>query len=123
MNKTCQQCKDDFTIYPDDQVYYKKIGVREPKLCVQCRAQRRLAFRNERVFYKRPCDRCKKDVVSMYSPHKPYPVWCYECWFSDDWDATEYGQSYDPTRPTFEQISEVYRKIPKVALIYVRSVN
>src|SRR3989344_4315175 len=123
MNKTCQQCKDDFTIYPDDQVYYKKIGVREPKLCVQCRAQRRLAFRNERSFYKRPCDKCKKDVVSMYSPNKPYTVWCHDCWFADDWDPVDYGQEYDPSRPFFEQFGELWNKVPKINLIGLRNVD
>ncbi|MEK7507493.1 MAG: hypothetical protein AAB602_00200 [Patescibacteria group bacterium] len=121
--KICGQCKNQFTIEPDDFGFYEKFGVPPPQMCPLCRAQRRLAFRNERVFYKRPCDKCKKDVVSMYSPNKPYPVWCYECWFADDWDATEYGQNYDPVRPILKQINEVYMKVPKVALIYVRSVN
>lgn len=59
----------------------------------------------------------------MYSPNKPYPVWCYECWFKDDWDAAEYGTDFDPSRPFLDQVQELYKKVPKVALIYVRSVN
>ena len=121
--KTCQNCKQEFVIEPDDFAWYEKFGVSIPKMCPLCRAQRRLAFRNERVFYKRPCDKCKKEVISMYSPNKPYPVWCYECWFADDWDATEYGQNYDPRKNFLEQVRDVYKKVPKVALIYVRSVN
>ena len=121
--KTCQGCKKDFTIEPEDFAFYEKIKVQTPKMCPQCRAQLRLLFRNERVFYKRPCDKCTRDVISMYSPNKSYPVWCYECWFADDWDATEYGQGYDLARPFLEQFQEVYDKVPKVALIYVRSVN
>mgnify|MGYP001558988126 FL=1 len=121
--KVCQNCKVSFEIDASDFVFYEKFGVDTPKMCSLCRAQRRLAFRNERVFYKRKCDKCKKDVVSMYSPNKPYPVWCYECWFADDWDATDYGQPYDPARPFMEQLKEIYQKVPKVALIYVRSVN
>jgi len=121
--RSCQNCKNEFVIEPDDFVVYEKFGVLPPKMCPLCRAQRRLAFRNERIFYKRPCDKCKKEVISMYSPNKPYPVWCYECWFADDWDATEYGQAYNPRRSFWEQAKEVYEKVPKVALIYVRSVN
>ena len=121
--KNCQNCKADFTIEPEDFEFYEKIKVSTPKMCPRCRAQFRLAFRNERVFYKRPCDKCKRDVISMYSPNKPYPVWCHECWFADDWDATEYGQGYDSTHPFLEQFQEVYNKVPKVALIYVRSMN
>ena len=121
--KICQNCKSKFTIEPDDFEFYKKIDVVPPAMCSLCRAQRRLAFRNERVFYKRACDKCKREVISMYSPNKPYPVWCYECWFADDWDSTDYGQAYDPARSFLEQVQEVYMKVPKVALIYVRSIN
>ncbi len=121
--KTCQNCKNQFVIEPDDFTFYEKIGVLPPKMCSVCRAQRRLAFRNERVFYKRACDKCRKGIVSMYSPNKPYPVWCYECWFGDDWDAAEYGQDYDPNQSFLEQVKRIYDAVPKVALIYVRSVN
>ena len=121
--KTCQNCKSDFPVYEEDLKFYERFEVGLPKMCPLCRAQRRLAFRNERVFYKRLCDKCKKDMISMYSPNKPYPVWCYDCWFSDDWDATEYGKNYDSKRPFLEQVQEIYNRVPKVALIYVRSVN
>ncbi len=121
--RNCKNCKSDFIIKSEDFDFYNKFSVPAPLMCPLCRAQRRLMFRNERVFYKRPCDKCKKSVISMYSPNKIYPVWCYECWFADDWDATEYGQDYDPKIPFLEQIRKVYQKVPKVALIYVRSVN
>lgn len=122
-SKNCTQCKNDFSVSEDDIVLYEKFKVSTPKMCPLCRAQRRLAFRNERVFYKRSCDKCKKDVVSMYSPNKPFPVWCYECWFAEDWDAAEYGRNYDPKYPFLEQVRNLYNQVPKMALIYVRSVN
>src|SRR3989344_3784067 len=121
--RNCQNCKQEFVIEPEDLDFYKKFDVPAPLMCPLCRAQRRLMFRNERVFYKRPCDKCKRSVISMYSPNKIYPVWFYECWFADDWDATEYGQDYDSGRPFLNQVQELYQKVPKVALIYVRSVN
>lgn len=121
MKTTCDKCTNGFEITSDDQSFYEKMGVVAPSLCPKCRAQLRLSFRNERVFYKRACDKCKKDVVSMYSPNKPYTVWCYDCWFADDWDATEYAQDYDSNRPFLEQFEELWRAMPKVALIYVRS--
>src|ERR1044072_2312694 len=121
--RTCQNCKQSFTIDAEDFDFYKKFGVPPPAMCPQCRAQRRLAFRNERAFYKRKCDKCGKDVVSMYSPNKPFTVWCYECWFADDWDPTQYGRAWDPSRPFLEQFEQVWRAVPKVALIYQRSVN
>jgi hypothetical protein len=121
--KQCQNCNQEFRIEPEDFAFYEKIKVPPPKLCSFCRAQWRLSFRNERVFYKRKCDRCKKEVVSMYSPNKSYTVWCHDCWFADDWDAMEYGREYDSTRSFFEQFEDLWKHVPKIALIYTRSIN
>lgn len=59
----------------------------------------------------------------MYSPNKPFPVWCHDCWFKDDWDPMDYGRPYDAKRPFMEQFDALWRTVPKVALVYVRSVN
>lgn len=123
MEKSCNYCGDEFEIYPDDQSYYAKIGIDEPRLCVLCRAQRRLAFRNERSFYKRPCDKCGSDTIGVHSPNKRYSVYCRDCWFGDDWDATSYGMAYDPARPFFDQFAELWSKVPKIALMHTRSVR
>ena len=66
--KTCQNCKSDFIIEPDDFGFYEKMNVLPPKLCPECRSQLRLNFRNERFFYKNTCGNCKKGTVSMWSP-------------------------------------------------------
>lgn len=121
--KTCVQCKIDFKIESEDIVFYEKFQVPAPQMCPLCRAQRRMAFRNERVFYKRKCDKCAREVISMYSPNKPYTVYCYDCWFADDWDALDYAREYDPKRPFLDQFKELWDKVPKIALVYVRSVN
>lgn len=120
---TCQNCRGSFTIEPEDFAFYRKVGVLPPKICHLCRAQLRLSFRNERAFYKRKCDKCQRDVVSMYSPNKPYTVWCYDCWFADDWDAEMFGRPYNPQKPFLEQFNDLWKAVPKVALIHVRSVN
>jgi len=121
--KICAQCREPFVIEPDDLMFYEKFGVSAPAMCPLCRAQLRLAFKNERSYYKRPCDKCKRDVVSMYSPNKPYTVWCYECWFADDWDARDYARPYDSSRSFLDQFEELWNAVPKIALIYVRSVR
>ncbi|MGC9968882.1 MAG: hypothetical protein ABSC29_04115 [Minisyncoccia bacterium] len=121
--RDCVACKEQFVIEPEDLTFYGKFEVSLPKRCPQCRSRRRMAFRNERAFYKRKCDRCGREVVSMYSPNKPYVVYCYECWFADDWDALSYGREYDPARPFMEQFAELWKVVPKIALVYVRSVN
>ncbi len=120
-NKICRKCQNSFTIEVDDFAFYTKMGVQAPDLCPQCRAQLRLSFRNERVFYKRDCDKCKKSVVSMYSPNKADTVWCYDCWFADDWSGTDFAQEYDESKSFFEQFEVLWKLVPKVALVYIRS--
>jgi hypothetical protein len=121
INKNCQNCKNDFIIEPDDFSFYEKMGVNFPKICPDCRAQLRLIFRNERSFYKRKCDKCGENVVSMYSPNKPFKVYCYDCWFSNDWGGEDFGLEYNPDKSFFEQFGELWKKVPKVSLIYMRS--
>ena len=99
--KNCQNCKKDFTIEPDDFGFYEKIKVPLPTWCPDCRLQRRLAFRNERTFYKRPCDLCGADTLSRFDPDRGIVNYCGECWWSDNWDTTSYGQDYDFSRPFF----------------------
>src|SRR3989338_5833183 len=119
----CQNCKQDFTIEPDDFGYYEKMGVLIPKICSHCRAQLRLSFRNERFLYKRICDHCKKNTISMFSANKTYPVWCHECWRSDDLDGKKYAMDYDPAKPFFEQFNELWQKVPKPSLVHMNSIN
>ncbi|KKR43888.1 MAG: hypothetical protein UU10_C0003G0025 [Parcubacteria group bacterium GW2011_GWF1_40_6] len=115
--KNCQNCKKDFTIEPDDFGFYEKIKVPLPTWCPDCRLQRRLAFRNERTFYKRPCDLCGADTLSRFDPDRGIVNYCGECWWSDNWDTTSYGQDYDFSRPFFEQFKELLKKVPQQNLI------
>ncbi|MEK7608001.1 MAG: hypothetical protein AAB495_00240 [Patescibacteria group bacterium] len=115
-NKACQNCKESFLINAQDFDFYKKINVPPPTFCPDCRFQRRLMFRNERNLYKRECDLCKKQILSTYSPEKPHTVYCPPCWWSDAWDPLEYGREYEPNRPFFDQVDELWHNIPLVAL-------
>ena len=115
--KTCQNCKNKFTIEPEDFDFYAKIKVPAPTFCSRCRFQRRLIFRNERTFYKRSCGLCGQSVVTLFSPDKPYTVYCQPCWWSDKWDAGEYAMEYDPQRGFFEQFRELQEKTPYMSLI------
>ncbi|MBI3888736.1 hypothetical protein HY311_03000 [Candidatus Nomurabacteria bacterium] len=115
--KQCQNCKQDFTIEPDDFGFYEKIKVPPPTFCPECRRQRRLAWRNNVTLYNRSCELCKKPVVTIYSKESAITIYCNKCWWGDGWDALSYGQDYDFSRPFFEQYDELARKVPHMALI------
>jgi len=108
--RKCQNCKASFAIEPEDFKFYEKMQVPPPTFCPMCRFQRRLMFRNERALYKDKCDLCGEDMISVFSPDKPFKVYCSPCWWSDNWDPLASGQEYDPSRNFFEQMKEVQLK-------------
>ncbi len=123
MTKSCVRCNKTFSINEADLAFYKTISVPTPTHCPTCRHQRRAAFRNEKNFYSRPCDLCKKNIVSIYSKDVAFPVYCNNCFWSDQWDPARYGRSVDYARPFFEQFRELANVVPHVALINSDSEN
>ncbi|MFH0806741.1 MAG: hypothetical protein V1885_03400 [Candidatus Brennerbacteria bacterium] len=114
--RQCQNCRNPFVIEPDDFAFYERIKVPPPTWCPECRMIRRMAFRSERPLFKDFCDLCRKEIISMYGPEKPYKVYCNACWFSDKWDGTEYGREYDFSRPFFAQFAGLLAEVPRMAL-------
>jgi hypothetical protein len=90
----------------------KRYLIPPPTLCPDCRAQRRLSFRNERKLYKRKCDATGKDIVSIYSPDKPYTVYHQDSWWSDSWDQMDYGRGFDFSSGAMEQMGELMNEVP-----------
>jgi hypothetical protein len=122
-NRICQNCKNDFTIVPDDFLFYEKIQVPLPTFCPECRYIRRLLDRNEYNLYRRTCDATGEAIISIYRSDAPFPVCKQEYWKSDKFDATQYGRDFDFTRPFFEQYEELRRTVPHLAMVNSNSVN
>jgi hypothetical protein len=114
--KSCAQCKTEFEITDEDRAFYNRVKVPEPTRCPDCRQQRRSAWRNERSLYSRTCDKCKKNIISIYSSDKPYVVYCSPCWWDDSGGGTDYAQEVDFSRPFFEQLKELQLRAPRIAL-------
>jgi len=121
--KICQSCKKDFVIEPEDFDFYEKIKVPAPTLCPECRQRKRYAWRNERTLYRRNCDLCGKSTVTIYSPNKPYKVYCSSCWWSDKWSGYDFGRDFDFSRPFFPQWQELQLQVPRQALLNKNSVG
>ncbi len=122
-NRKCQNCETDFVIEPDDFNFYQKIKVPPPTFCPECRYIRRLLDRNEWNLYKRKCDATGEDVISIYQPDAPFPVYNQEYWKSDSWDSLSYGQDFDFHRSFFEQYQDLRLRVPHLALVNSGSVN
>ena len=114
--QACQNCKQEFVIEPEDFDFYEKMKVPAPTWCPECRMQRRFSFSNVWNVYWRNCDKCGAKTLSMYLPNSKMTVYCPDCWWADDWDGTEYAMDYDPNRNFFEQLKELFKKVPRRAL-------
>ena len=130
--KTCQNCKQAFTIEPADFEFYAKIAVPPPTFCAECRNIQRFATRNAKSLYHRRCDKparpdgaggCGQNVISRISPVNPAKMWCKKCWWADDWDGTDYGRDYDFSRPFHDQFYEILMTVPHVSLFSTNMTN
>ncbi|MEK7672897.1 MAG: hypothetical protein AAB373_03360 [Patescibacteria group bacterium] len=132
MQKICKKCSKSFEISSEDLEFYKKVAVNfgdkaiempSPTFCPDCRNQRRMMFRNDRVFYHRKCDLSGKQFISIYSSKSNYKVYQPSEWYSDKWDAMDYGRDFDFSRPFFEQFNELMLAVPRLGIDLVNCEN
>lgn len=116
MSKQCVACDELFELGETDRKFLAKMEVPEPTHCYFCRMLRRLSQRNERFLYHRKCDLSGKQIISSFSVDKPFPVYDIDVWWSDRWNALDYGRDFDFSRPFFEQFHSLRREVPRLAL-------
>lgn len=123
MEAVCKVCGQTFLIAKEDLSFYQKISVPKPTLCPYDRRLRRLVFRNDRKLYRRKCDLCKKMIIATYDATAPFPVYCPDCWWSDQWDGEKFGRDFDFNRPFFEQWNELNKAVPHISLWQIQNEN
>ncbi|MBU1728238.1 hypothetical protein KKA39_02965 [Patescibacteria group bacterium] len=121
--KICKTCGKDFEIRKEDFIFFKQVKTASPLDCPDCRMARRLVFRNERTLYKRACDLCKRDLITVYSPESDFKVYCHDCWWSDSWDPKSFAMNYDLNKSFFEQYKELQKKVPRQSMAAVNNVR
>jgi len=109
----CKQCNNGFEVVDADREFYEKMAMPEPRYCPDCRQQFRWVFRNQNNLYRRKCDFTGEEMISLYSPDKPYTVYREDIWWGDQWDPLEYGRDFDFTRPFFDQYNELLLVVPR----------
>ncbi len=124
-SKLCAGCGNLFTVTAGDQAFYERVsptflGLRHdipsPSHCPSCRVQRRLTWRNERTLYRRACSLTGTPVLSTYSPDSPFTVYCPSAWYSDAWNAFDYGREFDFSRPFFDQFDDLLQAVPALSI-------
>ncbi len=124
--KKCKQCGEKFEIYSEDRDLYDKVSpvfsgkkylLPDPEFCPVCRFQRQACFRNEQFMYRGKSSLSGKPLVTVYSPNKDYMIYSYKEWWSEKWDAIEYGCEFDFNRSFFGQFEDLFKVVPKINLI------
>ncbi len=110
--RECQNCKQKFVIELEDFNFYKKVDVPPPTFCWKCRFQRRLAWRNENKPFWNVSAKSGKKIISIYPLYSGMTVYDEKEWRADDWEGLDYGVDYDFSRPFFEQITQLYKRVP-----------
>lgn len=110
--RTCQNCKTGFIIEPEDFTFYEKVSVPPPTWCPECRMIRRMTWRNERMFWKAKDSITQKETFSMFPSSAGLKIYGKEYWWSDKWDAAEFGRDYDFSVPFFVQLKALMRDVP-----------
>lgn len=117
ITKTCRRSGKEFTITDRDQGFYAQVGLPHPTLCPEERMKQMLTWRNEYQYYTRKCDKTSQPIISTYKPESPYKVYSNKAFWSDDFDAREYGQDVDFSKPFFEQFIELHQKVPQITMV------
>ena len=109
MENTCTKCSAQWEVTDSDLAFYKSFSpeVPPPTLCPDCRVQRRMAWRNDRTFYHRKCDKTGEMFISMYAPDTKFPVYKQDEWHGDSWEGLDFGRDYDFNQSFFEQWGEL----------------
>lgn len=115
--RQCNKCKENFEIDQNDKSFYEKMKVPVPHICPDCRFKMRAMWRNENTLYSgQKCGLCGKNIVTMYNPKLSYKIYCFDCFYSDKWDARDYAINYDFSKSITEQMGDLLLKVPRLFL-------
>ncbi|MEI7424953.1 MAG: hypothetical protein WCK10_02440, partial [Candidatus Staskawiczbacteria bacterium] len=93
-----------------------------PKLCSDCRMQRRFSWRNEWKLMRKK-DIHGKEIFSMFHEEAPVKIMEVSEWYSDSWDPMTYGCDYDFSKSFFQQFKEFMGQVPLMSRNLTRPVN
>jgi len=79
----CEATGRPFRIVKKELEFYRSMGLPVPHLHPDERHKNRRSLRNPRKFWKRKCDKCKKEIQTTYAPERPETVYCEECYLKE----------------------------------------
>lgn len=125
ISMNCKQCGVHFQVMSEDRKMLNLLSplisdvpilIPDPMTCPECRMQQRMIWRGELHVFRRNCARTGKPLLSFYPSQAEVTVYSNDEWWSDVWDARDYGREYDFGRPFFSQFQELLKVAPLPAL-------
>ncbi len=121
--RNCQNCKNDFTIEPDDFSFYEKMKVPPPTWCPECRYKRRIIWRNVHNLFRGKDAITGKEIFTSIPAQAKLTLFEQEYWNSDTWNPLDYGQDYDFSVSFFIQFNKLLHLVPHPAKSMQRCIN
>lgn len=110
--RQCRNCKQSFTIEPEDFAMYEKSGIPPSDMCPRCRWKHLLAFWTFGRFRIAKSALSGKNIITIYPESVPFPLYEHKEWVSDAWDPLAYGRGYDASRSFFDQFDALQKEVP-----------
>jgi len=118
--KKCQECGNSFDVMVEDIEFYKKMQVPPNNLCFFCTMQKLASSRYGfvPVFYKKSCavSGHQEKIIAMYAEENPVKVYDDSYYLSDQWDAEDFGITYNVVEDFFEQYKNFALAVPHQSL-------
>ncbi len=94
-------CQGEFPIEAGDIEFLRMLRVPPPNFCPTCRRMRRLIHMNQTRFFKHACDAPghSESMISIFPAECPFPVYDYQYFTGEKFDAFSFGIQYVPGSP------------------------
>ncbi|PIR48602.1 hypothetical protein COU80_02730 [Candidatus Peregrinibacteria bacterium CG10_big_fil_rev_8_21_14_0_10_55_24] len=79
----CEATKRPFRIVKQELDFYRKMRLPIPHFHPDERHRRRMALRNPRRLWKRPCGKCGKEMETTYGRERTETVYCEACYLKE----------------------------------------
>lgn len=77
---TCEISSKPYKLIKQELDFYRKHNLPIPRRHPDQRHKDRMELRNPRKLFERTCDKCSKEILTVYSPERPEIVYCEECY-------------------------------------------
>ena len=111
----CQTTGKKINISQDDISLCKLLKIPLPKVMPRVRHQLAMAHNIPDELFKNKSALSGKEIITSIPPEMNLNVYDDNEWWSDKWNATDYGRDYNRSKNFFGQLHKLHREIPRPA--------